>query len=122
MKNYRLSMMLILIVFVFLYMLGILGINEKTNFALTSSALILSVSAAIDTFSGDNKYEKVIRYILDTIAIGFAIIIPHVKNTDFIDSLMEAFDSNVLLLLALFFTMAGQWAVEIKIKDIKRGK
>ncbi len=115
-------MMLILIVFVFLYMLGILGINERTNFALTSSALILSVSAAIDTFSGDNKYEKVIRYILDTIAIGFAIIIPHVNNTEFIDSLMKTFDSNVLLLLALFFTMAGQWAVEIKIKDIKRGK
>ena len=32
---------------------------------------------------------------------------------------MKIFDSNVLLLLALFFTMAGQWAIEIKLKDMR---
>ena len=33
---------------------------------------------------------------------------------------MSILDTNVLLLLALFFTFAGQWATEIKIRDIER--
>jgi hypothetical protein len=107
---------------VFLYMLGIIGITNETNFAFTFSALIFSISSAIDTFAKENKTEQKIRFILDTAAICIAVIIPNLSDTELIKSIMDSMDTNVLLLLALFFTMAGQWATDIKLKDIQNNE
>lgn len=35
---------------------------------------------------------------------------------------MSVLDTNILLILILFFAYAGQWAAEIKRKDIKNRK
>lgn len=104
---------------VFLYMTGAVEITSVTNFAFTLSALIFSISSAIDTFANDNKIELKLRFIFDTLAIGVAVIIPNLKNTEIVNLMMSFFDTNVLLLLALFFTLAGQWAIEIKLKDMQ---
>lgn len=120
MNKYRMSMMIILIVLVFLYIIGVLGITNTTNFALTASALIFSISSVIDTFADENRIEKSVRMVLDTFALGVAIVFPNLTDMEFVNMVMKYFDTNILLLLALFFTMAGQWATEIKIKDIKR--
>ncbi|WP_349672997.1 hypothetical protein [Lacrimispora sp.] len=119
MNKYRLSIMIVLIIMVLLYMLGIVEISEVSNFAFTSSALIFSISSAVDTFAKENKLEKLIRFVLDTFAISVVVLIPNLKDTNLVKLIMNQFDTNVLLLLALFFTMAGQWATEIKLKDIE---
>jgi len=113
-NKYRLSIMVVLIIMIFLYVVEIVDISDVTNFAFTCSSLIFSVSAVFDTFAKEHKGEKIIRSILDTAAILCTVLIPNLKDSDLINKLMELFDTNVLLLLALFFTMAGQWAVEIK--------
>ena len=63
MKNkYRLSIMIVLIIMLFMYMMGIVGITEETNFAFTLSALILSVSMAVDTFAKQNSASNYIYF------------------------------------------------------------
>lgn len=119
MNKYRLSIMVVLIIMVFLYLLGIVEVSSVTNFAFTSSALIFSISSVVDTFAEENKLERIVRFVLDTIAIAVAVLIPNLKDTELINTIMKSFDTNLLLLLALFFTMAGQWAIEIKLKDIQ---
>jgi hypothetical protein len=101
-----------------------LYLAQQTNFSLTLSALIFSISSVIDTYAKENKWENRIRFILDSLALGVAIILPNITYIDFLKKFMDTLDSNVLLLLALFFTMAGQWSIEIKLKDLrnKRGK
>lgn len=49
-------------------------------------------------------------------------MIPNLKDFVILKKLMSILDTNVLLMLALFFTFAGQWATEIKIKDIENRK
>lgn len=122
MNKYRLSIMIVLIVMVFLYMLGIVKISNVTNFAFTFSALIFSLSSAIDTFAKEDRIERILRFTLDTMALCVAIIIPNLSDTKLVKNIMDDFDTNILLLLALFFTMAGQWATEIKLKDIQKQK
>ncbi len=120
MNKYRLSIMIVLIIMVFLYMLGFVGISNVTNFAFTLSALVFSISSAIDTFAKDNSAEQIFRFVLDTLAICVAVIVPNLSDTQLIKDIMDSLDTNVLLLMALFFTMAGQWATEIKLKDIQK--
>ena len=105
---------------VFLYMMGIVEVTPVTNFAFTCTALLFSISSAVDTFAKENKKEEKIRFVIDTLAIAVAVLLPSLKDESFIVKIMKYFDSNVLLLLALFFTMASQWAAEIKQKDIKK--
>lgn len=119
MNKYRLSIMLAIIFMVFLYIIGFIKMSEVTNFSLTLSALIFSISSVVDTFSKEDKFESKVRFLLDTIAIFVVIIIPNLSNSLLVDNIMEKLDSNILLLLALFFTLAGQWATEIKLKDIQ---
>lgn len=121
-NSMRLYVMVVLILLTFLYMIQIIDINDVTNFSLTSAALLFSVSSTFDTFGKGNCVEKWIRNILNVAALMVAITIPLVKNTEFVKSIMNVFNTNVLLLLAIFFTLANQWALEIKIKDIKREK
>lgn len=100
-------------------MQGVIEITMVTNFAFTCTSLLFSISSVIDTFAKGNRAEEWIRFVIDTVAIAVAVLLPNLKNEEFITTLMTYFDSNALLLLALFFTMASQWASEIKQKDIK---
>jgi len=122
MNKYRIAVMLLLIVIILLYMTNLLQIDAITNFSLTLSALIFSISSVIDTYANENKMEEKIRLVLDTIALGVAIILPRLTNIALIELLLNSLDTNVLLLLSLFFTLAGQWSVEIKMKEVRKGK
>ena len=123
MKNkYRLSFMIVLIIMLFMYMMDIVEITEETNFAFTLAALILSASMAVDTFAKQNQIAQLITVIREIFALLVIVLLPNLKSFIFLKKLMSILDTNVLLLLALFFTFAGQWATEIKIRDIENGK
>lgn len=120
MNKYRLSIMFVLLLMVFLYMMDIVEVTPVTNFAFTCTSLLFSISSVVDTFAKGNKKEEKVRFVIDTLAIAVAVLLPSLKDEEFLVMVMNYFDSNVLLLLALFFTMASQWAAEIKQKDMKR--
>lgn len=123
MKNkYRLSFMIVLGIMLFMYMMDIVEITEETNFAFTLAALILSASMAVDTFAKQNQIAQAITFIMEICALLVIVLFPNLKSFIFLKKLMSILDTNVLLLLALFFTFAGQWATEIKIRDIENGK
>ena len=123
MKNkYRLSFMIVLIIMLFMYMMDIVEITEETNFAFTLAALILSASMAVDTFAKQNQIAQASTFIMEICALLVIVLFPNLKSFIFLKKLMSILDTNVLLLLALFFTFAGQWATEIKIRDIENGK
>jgi len=122
MNKHRIAVMLLLIIIIFLYMIEVIQIDAITNFSLTVSALFFSISTVIDTFAKGNKVEENIRLFIDTIALGVALILPRLTNIEILKTLMNSLDTNVLLLLSLFFTMAGQWSAEIKMKEIRKGK
>lgn len=123
MKNkYRLSFMIVLIIMLFMYMMDIVEITEETNFAFTLAALILSASMAVDTFAKQNQIAQAITFIMEICALLVIVLFPNLKSFIFLKKLMSILDTNVLLLLALFFTFAGQWATEIKIRAIENGK
>ena len=123
MKNkYRLSFMIVLIIMLFMYMMDIVEITEETNFAFTLAALILSASMAVDTFAKQNQIAQAITFIMEICALLVIVLFPNLKSFIFLEKLMSILDTNVLLLLALFFTFAGQWATEIKIRDFENGK
>ncbi|EOT23391.1 hypothetical protein C805_03052 [Eubacterium sp. 14-2] len=118
-NKYRLSMMIVLIIMLFLYMLGVVEITDASNFSFTLAALIFSVALAVDTFAETNKIAEIISFVLQMMALLVVVLIPNLKDFSFLKKIMDVLDTNVLLILALFFTFAGQWAAEIKIKDIK---
>lgn len=122
MNKHRIAVMLLLIIIIFLYMIEVIQIDAITNFSLTLAALLFSISSVIDTFAKGNKVEENIRLFIDTIALGVALILPRLTNIEILETLMNSLDTNVLLLLSLFFTMAGQWSAEIKMKEIRKGK
>lgn len=123
MKNkYRLSFMIVLIIMLFMYMMNIVEITEETNFTFTLAALILSASMAVDTFAKQNQIAQAITFIMEICALLVIVLFPNLKSFIFLKKMMSILDTNVLLLLALFFTFAGQWATEIKIRDIENGK
>ncbi len=123
MKNkYRLSFMIVLIIMLFMYMMDIVEITEETNFAFILAALILSASMAVDTFAKQNQIAQAIIFIMEICALLAIVLLPNLKSFIFLKKLMSILDANVLLLLVLFFTFAGQWTTEIKIKDIENGK
>ena len=123
MKNkYRLSFMIVLIIMLFMYMMDIVEITEETNFAFILAALILSASMAVDTFAKQNQIAQAIIFIMEICALLVIVLLPNLKSFIFLKKLMSVLDTNVLLLLVLFFIFAGQWATEIKIRDIENGK
>ncbi|SEQ64850.1 hypothetical protein [Butyrivibrio sp. TB] len=121
-NKYRLAFMIVLIIMLFMYMIGIVDISSETNFAFTFAALILSVSMSIDTFSKESKVTTIIIFLLEIVALLVVVMFPNLKDIEFAKKIMKIFDTNVLLLLALFFTFAGQWASEIKWKDEKKSR
>lgn len=116
-NKYRLSIMLVLVILIFLYIIDIFSVSEVTNFAITFAALLFSMSSVFDTFSKGSRCEGVVRFVLDTSAICVFMLIPNLNDVQLVYDIMEIFDTNVLLFLSLFFTMANQWASEIKQKD-----
>ena len=121
-NKYRLSIMIVLIIMLFMYITGVVGLADETNFAFTLAALILSISMAVDTFEKSNKIAEGISFVLEVLALLIIVMIPNLKDFVILKKLMSILDTNVLLMLALFFTFAGQWATEIKIKDIENRK
>lgn len=121
-NKYRLSIMIVLIIMLFMYMIDWVGLTEETNFAFTLAALILSISMAVDTFAKKNKIAEVITFVFEVLALLIIVLLPNLKDFILLKKLMSILDTNVLLMLALFFTFAGQWATEIKIKDIENRK
>jgi hypothetical protein len=121
-NKYRLSIMIVLIIMLFMYIAGVVGVAYETNFAFTLAALILSISMTVDTFAKQNKIAEGISFVLEVLALLIMVMIPNLKHFVLLKKLMSTLDTNVLLMLALFFTFAGQWATEIKIKDIKNRK
>lgn len=119
-NKYRLSVMIVLIVMLFMYMMGVVEISDTTNFAFTLAALIFSMAMTVDTFAGENKTAERISFILEFLALLSVVLLPNLKDFSFLQKIMDVLDTNVLLLLALFFTFAGQWAAELKIKDMKK--
>ena len=119
-NKYRLSVMIVLIVMLFMYMMGVVEISDTTNFAFTLAALIFSMAMTVDTFAGENKTAERISFILEFLALLSVVLLPNLKDFSFLQKIMDVLDTNVLLLLALFFKFAGQWAAEIKIKDMKK--
>ena len=119
-NKYRLSVMIVLIVMLFMYMMGVVEISDTANFAFTLAALIFSMAMTVDTFAGENKTAERISFILELLAFLSVVLLPNLKDFGFLQKIMDVLDTNVLLLLALFFTFAGQWAAEIKIKDMKK--
>ena len=76
----------------------------------------------LDTYAIKNKTEERIKFVIDTLAIIVVVLLPSLKDEKLLAVIMSYFDSNILLLLSLFFTMASQWAAEIKKKDMKNNK
>ena len=65
-NKYRLLIMIVLIIMVFMYVWDIVGLTEEINFAFTLVALILSIATAIDTFAMQNKiYKTIILEVLE---------------------------------------------------------
>lgn len=114
--------MIVLVIMLFMYLMGVVKIGDETNFAFTFATLILSISMSIDTFSENNNIAEFIEFILEIIALLAVVLLPNLKNVSILEEIMSVFDTNVMLLMSLFFTFAGQWAAEIKWKDGKKGK
>lgn len=121
-NKYRLAYMIVIIMMLFMYFVGFVTISCTTNFAFTCAALVLSVSMSIESYAKKSKIIKSIIYILEIVALLIVVMIPNVKDELFIQRIMKICDTNVLLLLALFFTFASQWAAEIKWNDMQNRK
>lgn len=122
MNKYRLSIMATLLVMVFLYMMKVVEVTSVSNFSFTCASLLFSISSVLDTYAIKNKTEERIKFVIDTLAIIVVVLLPSLKDEKLLAIIMSYFDSNILLLLSLFFTMASQWATEIKQKDMKNNK
>lgn len=117
MNKGRIPFMIVIMVMVFLYISGIVELEDTVNYAFSLALLVFSIASVIDTYEKNNKWEERVRYILITIALGIAVILPYVSDATIVQKLMTYLDTNILLLLSVFFTLAGQWAAEIKLKD-----
>lgn len=126
----RLLIMFLLIVTLFLYIVnnshGLLYnhviVLEDISFVAALVVLILSIPMAIDTFAKQNKIVKSISFFLKALALLIIVMTPNLREFVFLEKLMSVLDTNILLILILFFAYAGQWAAEIKRKDIKNRK
>ena len=121
----RLLIMFLLIVTLFLYIVNnshgllynhVIVLEDEISFVAALIVLILSIPKAVDTFAKQSKIVKSISFI------SKVLMIPYLKDFVLLKKLMSVLDTNILLILILFFAYAGQWAAEIKRKDIKNRK
>lgn len=125
----RLLIMFLLIVMLFLYIVNnghgllynhVIALEDEISFVAALIVLILSIPKAVDTFA---KQSKIVKSIISKVlALLIILMIPYLKDFVLLKKLMSVLDTNILLILILFFAYAGQWAAEIKRKDIKNGK
>ena len=120
----RLLIMFLLIVMLFLYIVNnghgllynhVIALEDEISFVAALVVLILSIPKAVDTFAKQSKIVKSISFISKVLALLIILMILYLK--DFV-----LLNTNILLILILFFAYAGQWAAEIKRKDIKNRK
>lgn len=122
MKRLRYPILAALIIINIFYTSGILDITKYDNYAITCAVFIVSITSVFDTYAKSKKIEKVITYILYSIALALIYIFPRLNNIALLDKIMNNLDSNILLILSLFFSEAGNWARDIKLQDIKNNK
>ena len=122
----RLLIMFLLIVTLFLYIVNnshgllynhVIVLEDEISFVAALVVLILSIPMAIDTFAKQNKIVKSISFFLKALALLIIVMTPNLREFVFLEKLMSVLDTNIL-----FFAYAGQWAAEIKRKDIKNRK
>ena len=127
----RLLIMFLLIVMLFLYIVNnghgllynhVIALEDEISFVAALVVLILSIPKAVDTFAKQSKIVKSISFISKVLALLIILMIPYLKDFVLLKKLMSVLDTNILLILILFFAYAGQWAAEIKRKDIKNRK
>lgn len=127
----RLLIMFLLIVTLFLYIVNnshgllynhVIVLEDEISFVAALVVLILSIPMAIDTFAKQNKIVKSISFFLKALALLIIVMTPNLREFVFLEKLMSVLDTNILLILILFFAYAGQWAAEIKRKDINNRK
>ena len=99
-----------------------IALEDEISFVAALVVLILSIPKAVDTFAKQSKIVKSISFISKVLALLIILMIPYLKDFVLLKKLMSVLDTNILLILILFFAYAGQWAAEIKRKDIKNGK
>lgn len=78
-NKYRLSIMIVLIIMLFMYIAGVVGVAYETNFAFTLAALILSISMTVDTFAKQNKIAEGISFVLEVLALLIMVMIPNMS-------------------------------------------
>lgn len=100
----------------------VIALEDEISFVAALIVLILSIPKAVDTFAKQSKIVKSISFISKVLALLIILMIPYLKDFVLLKKLMSVLDTNILLILILFFAYAGQWAAEIKRKDIKNGK
>ena len=127
----RLLIMFLLIVMLFLYIVNnghgllynhVIALEDEISFVAALVVLILSIPKAVDTFAKQSKIVKSISFISKVLALLIILMIPYLKDFVLLKKLMSVLYTNILLILILFFAYAGQWAAEIKRKDIKNRK
>ena len=127
----RLLIMFLLIVTLFLYIVNnshgllynhVIVLEDEISFVAALVVLILSIPKAVDTSAKQSKIVKSISFISKVLALLIILMIPYLKDFVLLKKLMSVLDTNILLILILFFAYAGQWAAEIKRKDIKNRK
>ena len=123
----RLLIMFLLIVMLFLYIVNnghgllynhVIALEDEISFVAALVVLILSIPKAVDTFAKQSKIVKSISFISKVLALLIILMIPYLKDFVLLKKLMSVLDTNILLILILFFAYAGQ----IKRKDIKNRK
>lgn len=100
----------------------VIALEDEISFVAALVVLILSIPKAVDTFAKQSKIVKSISFISKVLALLIILMIPYLKDFVLLKKLMSVLDTNILLILILFFAYAGQWAAEIKRKDIKNRK
>lgn len=113
----RLLIMFLLIVMLFLYIVNnghgllynhVIALEDEISFVAALVVLILSIPKAVDTFAKQSKIVKSISFISKVLALLIILMIPYLKDFVLLKKLMSVLDTNILLILILFFAYAGQ--------------
>ena len=110
----RLLIMFLLIVMLFLYIVNnghgllynhVIALEDEISFVAALIVLILSIPKAVDTFAKQSKIVKSISFISKVLALLIILMIPYLKDFVLLKKLMSVLDTNILLILILFFIL-----------------
>ena len=127
----RLLIMFLLIVMLFLYIVNnghgllynhVIALEDEISFVAALIVLILSIPKAVDTFAKQSKIVKSISFISKVLALLIILMIPYLKDFVLLKKLMSVLDTNILLILILFFAYAGQFfLLLVSTRNIGKG-